>query len=244
MLNGRKALFAVVVRRVQTDWSASRVVSEEGTVRRDTRRQMNSRRILDALGRISRPIIWLVQTGVFAASGIIAFLLRFDLSFPQREIAHLVCALTSWMVVKTIVFRIARLDRGWWRFVSLDDLPRLAMGNLLGSLLGTIMILWTAPRGFPRSIYVLDLLVCLLLTIGVRLAARIIVRASKFNTPDEKKRTLVYGAGDAGLSLLAEIRNNTSLPYHVVGFIDDNPKKAELVVDRVKVLGDGESNWL
>src|ERR1019366_5162032 len=33
---------------------------------------------------------------------------------------------------------------------------------------------------------------------------------------------------------------NASLPYHVVGFIDDDPKKAELVVHGVKVLGDGE----
>ena len=46
-------------------------------------------------------------------------------------------------------------------------------------------------------------------------------------------------AGDAGVSLLAEIRHNSSLPYNVVGFIDDDPKKAELVMHGVKVLGDG-----
>ena len=80
----------------------------------------------------------------------------------------------------------------------------------------------------------------LLLTVGVRLAARIFVEASKFHASAEKKRTLIYGAGEAGVSLLAEIRHNSSLPYHVVGFIDDNPKKAELVMHGVKVLGDGE----
>ena len=201
---------------------------------------MNSGHAVERLGMIIRPVIWAVQTGIFAVSGITAFLLRFDLSFPPRETAHLVYALPVWIVAKIIVFRIARLDRGWWRFVSLDDLPRLAMGNLLGSFIGTLGILWLAPRGFPRSIYVLDLLVCLLLTTGVRLAARSVVQASKFHTPDEKKRTLVYGAGEAGVSLLAEIRHNPSLPYQVVGFIDDNPKKAELVVHGVKVLGDGE----
>ena len=113
-------------------------------------------------------------------------------------------------------------------------------GNLLGSLLGTLVILWLAPRGFPRSVYVLDLLVCSLLTAGVRLAARIFFEASKFHASVDKKRTLIYGAGAAGVSLLAEIRHNPSLPYHVVGFIDDDPKKAELVVHGVKVLGDGE----
>jgi FlaA1/EpsC-like NDP-sugar epimerase len=201
---------------------------------------VSSGRIVEKLGTISRPAIWAVQIGTFAVSGITAFLLRFDLSFPQREVAHLVYALPVWIVVKIIVFRIARLDRGWWRFVSLDDLPRLAMGNLLGSFLGTFVILWTAPRGFPRSIYVLDLLVCSLLTAGVRLAVRMFVEASKFHAPDEKKRTLIYGTGEAGVSLFAEIRHNPSLPYHVVGFIDDNPKKDELLVHGVRVLGDGE----
>ncbi len=189
---------------------------------------------------MSRPLIWVVQTSIFAGSVIIAFLLRFDLSLPPREMTHLVYALSIWVGVKIIVFRIARLDRGWWRFLSLADLPRLAMGNLLGSFLGTLAIVWLAPRGFPRSIYVLDLLVCWLLTAGVRLAARIVVEASNFHVPDEKKRTLIYGTGKAGVTLLAEIRHNSSLPYHVVGFIDDDPRKMELVVHGVKILGNGE----
>ena len=201
---------------------------------------MSSGRIFERWATISRPIVWAFQIGIFAVSGIIAFLLRFDLSFPPIEVTHLVYALSVWIAVKTIVFRIAQLDQGWWRFVSLADLPRLAIGNLVGSFVGTVTILWLAPRGFPRSVYVLDLLVCSLLTVGVRLAVRILFEVSKFHASADKKRTLIYGTGEAGMSLLAEIRHNSSLPYQVVGFIDDNPKKAELVVHGVKVLGDGE----
>ena len=200
---------------------------------------MSSARIIERLVAINRRVIWAVQTGLFAVSGIIAFLLRFDLSLPPRETAHLVYALPAWIVAKIIVFRITRLDRGWWRFVSLADLPRLAMGNLVGSFFGTLAILWLAPPGFPRSVYVLDLIVCLLLTVGVRLAARILFEASKFRASADKKRALIYGVGGAGVSLLAEIRHNSSLPYHVVGFIDDDPKAVGLTVHGVKVLGDG-----
>ena len=42
------------------------------------------------------------------------------------------------------------------------------------------------------------------------------------------------------MSLLTEIRNNSSLPYGVVGFIDDDAKKAKLVVHGMKVLGNRE----
>jgi FlaA1/EpsC-like NDP-sugar epimerase len=197
--------------------------------------------MVERVGTMGRPLIWAVQIGIFAVSVITAFLLRFDLSLPSRETAHLVYALSAWVVVKIIIYRVAKLDRGWWRFVSLDDLPRLALGNLLGSFVGTLVILWLAPRGFPRSVFVLDLLVCSLLTVGVRLAARIFFEASKFHASADKKRTLVYGAGDAGVSLLVEIRHNAGLPYRVIGFIDDDPKKAGLVIHRTKVLGTGQN---
>ena len=167
----------------------------------------------ERLGTISRPFIWVAQISIFAVSGIIAFLLRFDPNFPPNELSRLVYALTVSIAAKTVVFRIARLDRGWWRFMSLNDLPRLAMGNLVGSLLGAIAILWFVPDGLPNAVYILDLLVCFMLTVGVRLAARAIFEASRFKAPDEKERTLIYLVrGEAGISLLAETRNNSSLP--------------------------------
>ena len=189
---------------------------------------------------MGRPLVWAVQIGVFAISVITAFLLRFDLRLPPDQEAHLVYALAVWIAVKIIVFRAARLDRGWWRFVSLDDMPRLAVGNLVGSFVGTLGLHWLAPIGFPRSVYVLDFLLCSMLTIGIRLAARIFFEISRFHALDGKKRTLIYGAGNAGLSLHAEIRRNASLPYHVVGFIDDDSKKAKVVVHGLKVLGNRE----
>jgi FlaA1/EpsC-like NDP-sugar epimerase len=190
---------------------------------------------------MARPAIWAVQAVIFAVSGIAAFLLRFDLRLPPIELAQLAHALEIWIVVKSIVFRMARLDRGWWRFVSLHDVPRLAIGNLVGSFLGYLVIVLISQRGFPRSIYALDLLVCLLLTTTIRFAARIIVEASRFHASIDKKRTLIYGAGEAGLTLLREIHKNPSVAHEVVGFIDDNPQKLRLVVYGAKVLGDGAS---
>ena len=54
-----------------------------------------------------------------------------------------------------------------------------------------------------------------------------------------KKRTLIYGAGDAGVTLLREIHQNPCLAYEIVGFIDDDPAKAGRLIHRVKVFGTG-----
>ena len=54
-----------------------------------------------------------------------------------------------------------------------------------------------------------------------------------------RKRTLIYGAGDAGVTLLREIHQNPALSYEIVGFIDDSPAKAGNFIHRVRVLGNG-----
>jgi FlaA1/EpsC-like NDP-sugar epimerase len=57
----------------------------------------------------------------------------------------------------------------------------------------------------------------------------------------ERTKTLIYGAGTAGLALLWELRQNESLLCNVVGLIDDDPSKAHLILQGKPVLGTGES---
>jgi FlaA1/EpsC-like NDP-sugar epimerase len=181
----------------------------------------------------------LVQLAIFLFSGIAAFLLRFDFTIPKEYHAHLWAGLCIWAIAKIFVFQLFRLDRGWWRYVSVPDLLRVAYANLAGSALGAAGILLFAPPGFPRSIYFVDFLVCSITTAGVRLAVRIVSEFSRIVPRSEEKRTLIYGAGDAGTSLLREIRQNPAMAYEVAGFIDDDPVKTGAPIYRAKVLGTG-----
>jgi FlaA1/EpsC-like NDP-sugar epimerase len=189
-----------------------------------------------------RALVWAVQIGVFALSGVVAFLLRFDLNLPTTCLGYLAYALSIWIVVKIAVFHMAKLDRGWWRYVSVSDLIRLAFGNVAASAISCILILLIAPSGFPRSIYILDLMVCFLATSGLRLIVRITMETatSLAASTAAEKSTLIYGAGDAGITLLREIRNNPRLPYRIVGFLDDRPDKKGLRIAGVPVLGGGD----
>jgi FlaA1/EpsC-like NDP-sugar epimerase len=51
---------------------------------------------------------------------------------------------------------------------------------------------------------------------------------------------LIYGAGDAGITLLREIQKNPELPYRVRGFLDDRPDKKGVHILGVSVLGGGD----
>jgi len=185
--------------------------------------------------------MWIAQIGMFVLSVTAAFLLRFDFSIPPENRHALVSTLSIFILIKVVVFRLAKLDRGLWKYVSVPDLIRVAAGNLVASLLIGATILVIAPPGFPRSILVLDFIVCLLVTCGVRLAVRVTLDAlSHPLNPSGTKRIFIYGAGDAGITLLREIRNNPKLPYIVCGFLDDRPDKKGMRLAGIPVRGGGD----
>lgn len=200
---------------------------------------------LERLARWHRPLVWLLQGAIFAGSGLGAFLLRFDLAIPQSEFHHLLYALPVWLAGKAALYRLAGLDRGWWRFVSLADATRIVLVNTAATAMSAPVIWVVAPPGFPRSIFLLDLLDFLLTVLGTaaaRVATRMVVEtAAQARKTELPKRVLIYGAGDAGVMLLREIRNNPALPYSVVGFVDDDPGKRGVSIYGRKVLGDGEA---
>jgi FlaA1/EpsC-like NDP-sugar epimerase len=190
--------------------------------------------------RSPRLLIWLTQLAIFVLSGVFAFQLRFEFALPRRELAHLAVAIPVWILVKSLVFRLLGLDRGWWRYVSLPDLVRLAFANLAASAFSTGILLAVADKGFPRSIYILDFLLCANATIAVRAVARLVRDfAQSVKSGSLGKRVVIYGAGQAGDMLLREIRSNNRLAYDVRGFIDDNPQKRGMKVQLVPVLGAG-----
>ena len=183
--------------------------------------------------------MFITQLAVILAAGTLSFLLRFDFSIPAFNVPHLQVALGVWLFVKFLAMAAFRIDRSWWRYISIHDLPRLGMANLAGSA-ASFVILYVLLPGFPRSIYLLDMILCFFLMAGVRLGARAAGEISRVVLPGaEQKTTLIYGAGDAGVSLLREIRQNQALPYRVVGFMDDDPAKKGMAIHGVKVYGGG-----
>jgi FlaA1/EpsC-like NDP-sugar epimerase len=178
---------------------------------------------------------------MFAFAGVSAFLLRFDFRLPAGYSQHVAFALLIWILTKSIIFQIAGLNSRGWRYVSTPDVYRLLIANFIASVVSCALILGIGPRHFPRSLYVIDMLLCFLGTAGMRIAARMVAEVTRERQDGVGQKTaLIYGAGDAGLILLKEIRNNAKLSYRVVGFLDDSEDKWKLRLGGVPVLGGGD----
>ncbi len=183
---------------------------------------------------------FIVHALVFILSGILAFELRFEFSIAPRYQLQLLAAVPIWITVKLLIFGLGRFDREQWSQVSVADVARIVVANVFASGASTAILL-TFITGFPRSVYLLDLLICTQVTTSLRVLARtareIITAAAGRGV---RKRVLIYGAGAGGVLLLRELRSNSTLIYEVCGFVDDDPRKRGMLVNRVAVLGSGK----
>jgi FlaA1/EpsC-like NDP-sugar epimerase len=176
---------------------------------------------------------------VVALSVTAAFLLRFDFTIPDSAIEILKQALPIAILVKLPIFDLIGFYRGLRRFVSIPDLYLVFLGNAAGSVLFIgVTMLWIGPA-MPRSVLIIDAVLCFVGTALVRFSARIWEETFRERSPRGRTGILIYGAGAAGAELVREIRSNSCTNYEVKGFLDDDPLKQQAQIMGIPVLGAG-----
>lgn len=173
-------------------------------------------------------------------AGALSFLLRFEFHFPQEEHKNFVVALAIWGTINVVVFSALRLRHRSWRYVSLRDAVMLVYANLLAAAIAAFALQALGLHRFPRSTLVLEFVLTSCLMLSVRCAVRGTCELTSIGRTPGHHRALIYGAGEAGLMLLRELRANRGLGYSVVGFIDDDLSKQGLLLQGIRVLGGGE----
>jgi FlaA1/EpsC-like NDP-sugar epimerase len=183
-------------------------------------------------------IIVVGNLAIAAAAYFFSFALRFDLSIPDRYASLVLATLPILLGCKFIGFRLFGLFSEWWRSVSMRDLEDVVCGNVLASALFlSVMFAWKL-EGFPRAVFPLDLMVCTVLMLGLRLTSRVLYeRQLRSAVRRVESFALILGAGETGIRLLQEIERRPQLKVAVVGFLDDDSAKLGLRVCGVPVLG-------
>lgn len=179
---------------------------------------------------------------ITTASLTLAFLLRFDFHLPKGTDELLMDSVLIALGVKVTVFLLSQLDRGWWRFVSIADLIRVFVANLVASALFTAVTAAVLGSAYPRSVYFIDFLLCFVSTAAARFAVRLYNESvMRELSKAGSKGLLIYGAGVGGAALARDIRANPSMGYQLLGFLDDDPEKVKTMLLGVPVLGPGRA---
>jgi FlaA1/EpsC-like NDP-sugar epimerase len=192
---------------------------------------------------LTRHRLWQVAADValVAAAWVLSWYVRFDGPRPVYYDRYLDWDLVALVVaVKLPVFVAFGFYNRWWRYVSTRDMWGALRGVAAAS--GAVFLVFTLfeihSANVPRGIWIIDLLLCLAFVTGSRLLARTIIeRPTPGTIVARGKEVIVVGAGDAAQLILKEMQRNPAFGYTPIGLVDDDPRKKNLRLHGIRVLG-------
>jgi UDP-GlcNAc:undecaprenyl-phosphate/decaprenyl-phosphate GlcNAc-1-phosphate transferase len=167
-----------------------------------------------------------------------AYRMRFEdpVEFMQN-FAMFTTSLPIVLASQMIAFFTVGVYRGVWRHFGMADSLVVGRGVFVGTVVAQLIILY-AFRFFAYSrtvfaIYALLLLIAMTLSrASFRLVGEFLQRQRRSG-----RRVAIYGAGDAGGLVIRELLSEGNGDTRLIGFIDDDPRKAGIRVQGYPVLG-------
>ena len=169
----------------------------------------------------------------------LALWLRYDCKFSliRHEFLH------AWMrfvpiytVFCLVVFWVLRLYRSLWKYASYSELMHLILATIITGVFHTVGITLIFNR-MPISYYMIGITLQFVAMAIIRFSYRFYILMSSQRKEDEKGRLMVIGAGNAGQSLIVDIKRSKELNDKVCCVIDDDPNKWGRYIDGVPIVG-------
>ncbi|MGI5887864.1 MAG: polysaccharide biosynthesis protein [Oscillospiraceae bacterium] len=125
-----------------------------------------------------------------------------------------------------------------WRYAEASEFFKCALASLIALVIfvGMTLLIYTERR-IPISVYLMSSLFAVSLTLYSRLTYRMMRDLGYKRSGEKPKRVMLVGAGEAGSSLLYELRKSSNKYSNVVCIVDDNPSKIGGTLMGVKIMG-------
>jgi FlaA1/EpsC-like NDP-sugar epimerase len=166
----------------------------------------------------------------------LALLLRYDFSVSVRLTIVALLAGIAAALLHLASGSIFHIYQGRYVVGSFDEVLGVVITTFFVGGIGTMALLFIPESTFPRSTFIIATGIAAASMLG----ARFVLRGARQQKAlqREGKRTLIYGAGDAGSQIVQLMLNDRNNAYQPIGFIDDDPKKHHLRRTGIRVLGD------
>lgn len=177
--------------------------------------------------------VLLVFASLFAA-----FQLRFDGAVPDDQLENMATVLPYLILFRVGLGLLRGVYDTRWSRASFPDAFRLAGTVALGSLLFAALVTALKLPSFPRTVVALEGLITVLFLAGTRLGVRRLGElAVRKRGAKHGMRTIVAGASDAVVATYRELATRNEGEYHVIGFVEEDPRAVRGRVHGVRVLG-------
>jgi UDP-GlcNAc:undecaprenyl-phosphate GlcNAc-1-phosphate transferase len=166
-----------------------------------------------------------------------AYRLRFeDPEEFMKNFATFRVSLPVILASQMMAFFVAGVYRGVWRHFGMMDSLVIARGVLFGTIGAQVFILYVYHYfAYSRTVFAIYAVLLLIAATLARASFRIVGEFAQ-RQRQSGRRVVIYGAGDAGGLVIREVLT-TDKDVRIVGFVDDDPRKAGIRVMGYPVLG-------
>lgn len=144
-------------------------------------------------------------------------------------------------LISVVVFRVAGLYRGVWRYASMNDLIAITRAVSVTMLLFiVIMFAWSRMDDLPRSVPFINWFILMAMLGGPRFIYRFWKdRRIDLSMPSDLQRipVLLVGAADGADQFLRGLRQGGDATYRVVGILSEHNESVGRTIHGVNVLG-------
>jgi FlaA1/EpsC-like NDP-sugar epimerase len=185
---------------------------------------------------LKKIIMMLVDSSLVILSLFFSFSLRLgSFYFPSGD---LLLAFLAAPIFALPVFYSFNLYQSVVRYIGYKSMIAIGQAIILYSLAWGLVTFMASIDGIPRSVILINCMVCILLIGGSRIFAKFIINSKYHNIYKSTKNILIYGAGSAGRQLLSAFNNSTD--YNAIGYIEDNTTLQRHYINGVKVYSPTE----
>jgi len=189
-------------------------------------------------GNIRNLIKIFLDLGLLSAAFIFSFMIRYVGAWEK----HFRVKFILYYIAIYILFNIIlKIDKKSWRYTNSLDVFNIILVVILSNMIYALGIIFFHLSEFPISMVApLIIFESIFLLFGrflfrVRRTLESLQKSKRNN--NKRKRTLVVGAGEAGEGLLRESMKNPNFKLDIIGLIDDDTRKKNMVLYGKKVLG-------
>jgi len=186
-----------------------------------------------------RWIIFTIDLGISVFSLLLAYLLRFNFNIPPAYIETFVYIFPIMLSLRVASFFIFKTYSGIIRYTSTIDMQRIfvvvtGVSILAATINGVSFYFVNQSFLIPFSVVIIEYLCTMFLMIAFRITVKLIYFEFK-NASKDKKRIVIYGAGDEGIVTKRTLERDEEHKYKVVAFIADKNTKIGKKIEGVTI---------
>ena len=170
----------------------------------------------------------------------LAYQLRFDFDVPSSYIDSWPFVFSVALAIKLAGVYVFRFHTLSWRHTGLRSSIRVVLYSVACAavlfICRNIWPQWHLARGIILIDANLTVIWAGIVIVGARLVREILLPG--IPSTNNKLKTILIGAGDAGDLVLREITRNPNSDYAIKAIFDDNPNKKNYVIQGIRVQGE------